>query len=93
MLRGVSKLRIAGVRGGFQSKWWFSARSGMEACPGKLADFFLVPGDPTTELKAIKTISMVVKDGTFYYPSEVYPKFGIEPFTSAPTIKQAVESR
>ena len=28
--------------------------------------------DPTKELKAIKAISMVVKDGTFYYPSEVY---------------------
>jgi predicted amidohydrolase YtcJ len=53
---------------------------------GKLADFFLVPGDPTKELKAVKTISMVVKDGTFYYPSEVYPKFGIEPFTGAPTV-------
>ena len=60
---------------------------------GKLADFFLVPGNPTTELKAIKPISMVVKDGTFYYPSEVYPKFGIAPFTSAPMVKQAVESR
>jgi imidazolonepropionase-like amidohydrolase len=60
---------------------------------GKLADFFLVPGDPTKELKAVKTISMVVKDGTFYYPSEVYPKFGIEPFTSAPTVKQAAENR
>ena len=53
---------------------------------GKLADFFLVPGDPTKDLKAIKTISMVVKDGTFYYPSEVYPKFGIEPFTRAPSV-------
>jgi imidazolonepropionase-like amidohydrolase len=49
---------------------------------GKLADFFLVPGDPTTDLKAIKTISMVVKDGTVYFPSEVYPEFGIRPFTS-----------
>jgi imidazolonepropionase-like amidohydrolase len=54
---------------------------------GKLADFFLVPGDPTKDLKAIKIISMVVKDGTFYYPSEVYPKFGIEPFTSLPSVK------
>ncbi len=53
---------------------------------GKLADFFLVPGDPTKELKAIKTISMVVKDGVFYYPSEAYPKFGIEPFTAAPKV-------
>jgi len=53
---------------------------------GKLADFFLVPGDPTRDLKAVKTIAMVVKDGTFYYPSEVYPKFGIEPFTPAPKV-------
>ena len=54
---------------------------------GKLADFFLVPGDPTKDLKAVKTISMVVKDGTFYYPSEVYPRFGITPFTTAPHVQ------
>jgi hypothetical protein len=53
---------------------------------GKLADFFLIPGDPTRDLKAIKTIRMVVKDGAFYYPSEVYPKFGIEPFVGPPTV-------
>jgi hypothetical protein len=28
----------------------------------------------------------VVKDGTFYYPSEVYPRFGIKPFTDAPKV-------
>jgi hypothetical protein len=53
---------------------------------GKRADFFLVPGDPTKDLKAIKTIAMVVKDGVFYYPSEAYPKFGIEPFMAAPKV-------
>jgi hypothetical protein len=53
---------------------------------GKRADFFLVPGDPTKDLKAIKTIAMVVKDGVFYYPSEAYPKFGIEPFTAVPKV-------
>jgi imidazolonepropionase-like amidohydrolase len=53
---------------------------------GKLADFFLIPGDPVKNLKAIKTISMVVKDGTFYYPTEVYPKFGIQPFTATPKV-------
>jgi imidazolonepropionase-like amidohydrolase len=53
---------------------------------GKLADFFLIPGDPIKNLKALKTISMVVKDGTVYYPSEVYPKFGIQPFASPPKI-------
>jgi imidazolonepropionase-like amidohydrolase len=53
---------------------------------GKRADFFLVPGDPTKDLKAIKTIAMVVKGGRFYYPTEVYPKFGIEPFVAAPKV-------
>jgi imidazolonepropionase-like amidohydrolase len=53
---------------------------------GKLADFFLIPGDPTKDLKAIKSIRMVVKDGAFYYPSEVYPKFGISPFVEAPAV-------
>jgi imidazolonepropionase-like amidohydrolase len=56
---------------------------------GKLADFFLIPGDPTKDLKAIKTISMVVKDGTFYYPAEIYPKFGIAPFAPAPKVTMA----
>ena len=53
---------------------------------GKLADFFLVAGDPTQDLRAIKTISMVVKDGVVYFPSEIYPKFGIRPFADAPRV-------
>jgi imidazolonepropionase-like amidohydrolase len=56
---------------------------------GKLADFFLVPGDPTKDLKAIKTIRMVVKDGIVYFPSEVYPKFGITPFVDSPKVSRA----
>lgn len=58
---------------------------------GKLADFFLVPGDPTRDLKAIKRIAMVVKDGTFYYPAEVYPEFGIKPFADAPALSGAAK--
>ncbi len=53
----------------------------------KLADFFLIPGDPTKDFKAIKTISLVSKGGVFYYPSEIYPKFGIKPFTDSPKVK------
>ncbi|MBZ6377830.1 amidohydrolase [Pacificimonas flava] len=53
---------------------------------GKYADFFLVAGDPTQDLKEIKRIRMVVSDGTVYFPSEVYPAFGIEPFAAAPEI-------
>ena len=29
---------------------------------------------------------MVVKDGVFYDPTKVYPKFGIKPFTTAPKV-------
>jgi imidazolonepropionase-like amidohydrolase len=54
--------------------------------PGKLADFFLVPGDPTSDLKDIKIISLVAKDGVFYFPSDIYPEFGIKPFIEAPAI-------
>ena len=53
---------------------------------GKVADFFLVPGDPTKDLKAIKTIRMVVRDGVVYFPSEVYPKLGVRPFTTVPVV-------
>ena len=56
---------------------------------GKYADFFLVPGDPTRDLKAIKRISMVVADGAVYFPSEVYPHFGIRPFAPAPRVVKA----
>jgi imidazolonepropionase-like amidohydrolase len=53
---------------------------------GKLADFFLIPGDPTRDLKAIKAIQMVVKDGVVYFPSEIYPEFGIKPFADKPRV-------
>ena len=56
---------------------------------GKLADFFLVPGDPISDLRAIKTVSMVSKGGVIYFPSEVYPEFGIKPFTTMPTIVES----
>lgn len=55
--------------------------------PGYLADFFLVPGDPTQDLREIKTIAMVVADGRVYFPSEIYPEFGIRPFVDAPPVR------
>ncbi len=55
---------------------------------GKYADFLLVPGDPTTTLKDIKTISLVSRGGVIYFPSEIYPEFGITPFTDVPQVTQ-----
>lgn len=50
---------------------------------GKLADFFLVRGDPTTDLGQLKQIGLVSRGGTFYAPAEVLPAFGITPFAEA----------
>mgnify|MGYP002174345788 CR=1 FL=1 len=57
--------------------------------PGMIADFFLIPGDPTQDLAAIKTISMVAANGVIYYPAEIYPEFGIRPFVDAPNVMAA----
>jgi imidazolonepropionase-like amidohydrolase len=56
--------------------------------PGKYADFFLVPGDPTQDLAEIKRIALVSANGTFYFPSEIYPEFGIQPFADAPVVAE-----
>ncbi|WP_088329426.1 amidohydrolase family protein [Lacimicrobium sp. SS2-24] len=61
--------------------------------PGKHADFFLVPGNPVDDIKAIKTISMVSRGGVFYYPSEVYPELGITPFTDKPQVDEVSASQ
>ena len=53
---------------------------------GKLADFFLVPGDPTASLSELKNTRMVVKGGVLYFPSEIYPHFGIKPFSTKPRV-------
>jgi len=55
--------------------------------PGMLADFFLVPGNPIKDLKAIRTISMVSRGGIIYYPSEIYPEYGIKPFIEKPKLE------
>lgn len=49
---------------------------------GKLADFFIVPGNPVKDIRAIKSVAMVVNNGTVYIPDEVYTKIGIKPFTT-----------
>jgi imidazolonepropionase-like amidohydrolase len=57
--------------------------------PGLVADFLLVPGDPVADIAAIKTVAMVVKDGTVYFPTEAYGKLGIKPFTAVPAVSGA----
>ena len=53
---------------------------------GKLADFFLVPGDPTTDLRRLKAVRMVVADGVVYFPPQIHGHFGIRPFAQVPVV-------
>jgi hypothetical protein len=54
--------------------------------PGRLADFVLLEGDPTADIRAVRRARMVVKDGAVYFPSEIYQAVGIRPFTTPPAI-------
>ena len=59
---------------------------------GKLADFILLPGDPTRDLRELHRIAMVVKDGTIYFPSEIHAAFGVVPFAAAPVLTMPAAS-
>ena len=59
---------------------------------GKRADFFLVPGDPSKDISAVRQIELVMKDGVIYYPKEIYEALGIKPFGLPPPLSPATES-
>ena len=54
---------------------------------GKVADFFLVAGDPTKDIRAIKFPRMVSKGDSIYFPSEIYQALSIKPFATPPAIR------
>ncbi|WP_243451115.1 amidohydrolase family protein [Sphingosinicella sp. CPCC 101087] len=56
---------------------------------GKLADFFLIAGDPTRDVSAIRRPRLVMRGGVAYLPNEIYDALGIRPFTEPPTIQAA----
>lgn len=58
---------------------------------GKLADFVLVAGDPTKDIRAIKRPRMVLRGGTIYFPNEIYDAYGITPFSSAPPVRLPID--
>ncbi|MBB6250849.1 amidohydrolase family protein [Nitrospirillum iridis] len=53
---------------------------------GKLADLFLIAGNPVDDIRAIKRPRLVMKGGAVYYPSEIYQSLSIKPFADAPPV-------
>ncbi len=49
---------------------------------GKRADMILVDGDPTKNISDIRNIALVIKNGSAYYPGDVYDALGIKPFAA-----------
>jgi hypothetical protein len=47
--------------------------------PGKLADFVLVDGDPTTTISDVRRPVLVGKAGVLYRPADLYRALGIRP--------------
>jgi imidazolonepropionase-like amidohydrolase len=53
---------------------------------GKLADFFLIEGDPTADISAVRRNRMTMVGGVAYYPAEIYEHLAIKPFASKPPV-------
>ena len=47
--------------------------------PGKLADLVLVDGDPAAHVSHLRKVEMVMKDGVFYRPEELWTAVGVAP--------------
>lgn len=56
---------------------------------GKLADFILVDGDPTTDISALRKNRMTMVGGVAYYPAEIYEHLAIRPFAPPPPVTAA----
>lgn len=56
---------------------------------GKLADFFLVEGDPTADISALRRNRMTMVGGVAYYPTEIYEHLAIKPFAAKPPVTVA----
>jgi imidazolonepropionase-like amidohydrolase len=56
---------------------------------GKRADLYLVDGDPTQDIFALRKGRLVLKGGSYFYPDEIHAAMGIAPFTTRAEVKPA----
>ena len=54
---------------------------------GKLADLYLVDGDPTKDIRAIRKGRLVIKGNVAYYPDEIHAALGVTPFAARAELK------
>ncbi|MFE2426823.1 amidohydrolase family protein [Streptomyces sp. NPDC059373] len=47
---------------------------------GRAASFFVIAGDPTCDIGAVRNVRLVVKNGDLYCPSDIYRELAIVPF-------------
>lgn len=50
--------------------------------PGKAADLYLVDGDPTKDISALRRGTLVMKGTSVYYPDEIHAALGVKPFAA-----------
>jgi imidazolonepropionase-like amidohydrolase len=55
---------------------------------GKSADFLLVDGDPTQDIRALRKTRLVMQGGAIMLPPEMHKALGVKPFTTAPAIEE-----
>jgi hypothetical protein len=48
--------------------------------PGKLADLIIVDGDPTKNISDVRKINLVITQGQWLSPTEIYQRLGVKPF-------------
>jgi len=61
--------------------------------PGKLADLYLVDGDPTVDIRAIRKGRLVLAGGAAYYPDELDAAIDIQPFAPRAPLKPPAPSK
>ncbi|ODT86761.1 amidohydrolase family protein [Phenylobacterium sp. SCN 70-31] len=56
---------------------------------GKLADFILIGGDPTADIRDIRKVRMTMVGGVAFYPAEIYEHLSVKPFAPPPPVSKA----